>query len=74
MTPMTMWYAWGMDDETTVETIQRLLDEADALKDVEMPALLSNHEERVQRYRVHTDGIVAQFSEDVKSWLETLTN
>lgn len=66
-----------MVPETTVETIQRLLDEAmpDALRGVEMPSLLSNqlHEERVRRYRVYTDGVVAQFSEDVKAWLTTLT-
>ncbi len=63
---------------TTGETMQRLLDEAmpDGLKGAEIPMALSTqmHKEHVQNYRVHIDGVVEQFSEDVKAWLKTLTN
>ena len=62
---------------TTAETMHRLLSEAmpDALKGAEIPMVLSTelHKEHVRRYSAHVDGVVEQFSKDVKAWLETLS-
>ncbi len=69
--------------ETTVETIQRLLDSAYEAETGRKPPSLrlrwnELHEERVQRYRVHVDKVMTQLQldaerilKDVKAWEKT---